>query len=285
MSKNRLEYGLQATLGVPISAERDQDLAGQIRKLRVSFDGTPVLHQVDLDIPKGKLTMLLGFSGSGKTTVLRSLNRLHDCFPNSRIGGEIHLLLGGVWQDINGAPVDLTELRRRVGMVFQTPNVLPTSVIRNLSLPLSLTLRPPKSELQDRVEKALREAHLWNEVEHRLHRPARELSGGQQQRLCLARALALEPEILLLDEPTSSLDFRSTEAIEETLVSLRGRYTLVAVSHDPGQAQRLADTVAVFAEGRVAARCGPNDLQGYASLEAMIRSVMLAERSFNDSGL
>lgn len=258
MSTTQLESVLQTRLSGPVAAKNEQELAGRVRKLRVSFDGEPVLHQVDLDIPKGKLTTLLGFSGSGKTTLLRSLNRLHDCFPSSRIDGEIRLLLGESWQDIVGSPVDRTELRRRVGMVFQTPNVLPTSAIRNLTLPLSLTMRLPKSELRDRAEQALCEAHLWHEVEQRLHRPARELSGGQQERLCLARALALQPKILLLDEPTSSLDFRATEAIEETLISLRGRYTMVAVSHDPGQAQRLADTVAAFAEGRVAARCGPN---------------------------
>ncbi len=225
--------------------------AGEIRGLSVSFGGRPVLAMESLDLHAGELLVLVGRSGSGKTTLLRSLNRLNETFDGCRTSGSVRLGLGGQWSDVYAPGFPVTELRRRVGMVFQTPNVLPTSVERNLAVPLRHVLGVPGRDLPERIERALRETHLWQEVRDRLRAPALSLSGGQQQRLCLARALALEPEFLLLDEPTASLDYRATGRVEELLGELKTRYTLVAVSHSLGQTRRLADRVAVLREGRL----------------------------------
>lgn len=227
----------------------DDDLAGRIRGLAVSFAGRPALAGVDLDLPRGRVTVVLGRSGSGKTTLLRALNRLNDCFPHCHAQGLVQLRLGGVWRDIHQDPAPVEDLRRRVGMVFQTPALLPLSVAKNLTLPLRLTLGLGKAEAQEAGRRALVKAQLWEEVKDRLHQPAAGLSGGQQQRLCLARALALGPEILLLDEPTASLDYQATAKIEELLLSLAGEYTLVVVSHGLRQARRLAHQVAVLRQG------------------------------------
>jgi len=177
------------------------------------------------------------------------------------------------WVDIYRDDLPVTELRRQVGMVFQTPNILPTSVEKNVSLPLKLVLGVKKNEIPFRVEGALREVHLWEEVRDRLHAPAAILSGGQQQRLCLARALALEPVILLLDEPTASLDFRASQKIEELLLSLRDRYTLVAVSHSLSQARRLADKVLVLNEGRMAGSLERSELQQGEMFQKLLEEV------------
>ncbi|MBI4799330.1 MAG: ATP-binding cassette domain-containing protein [Desulfarculus sp.] len=227
----------------------DDNLAGRIRGLKVAFAGRPALAGVDLDLPRGRLTVVLGRSGSGKTTLLRSLNRLNECLPDCRTQGLVQLRLGGTWRDIHQDEAPVEDLRRRVGMVFQTPALLPLSVAKNLTLPLRLTLGLGKAEALEAGQRALVKAQRWDEVKDRLRQPAVGLSGGQQQRLCLARALALGPEILLLDEPTASLDYQATAKIEELLLSLAGEYTLVVVSHGLGQARRLAHQVAVLRQG------------------------------------
>ena len=219
----------------------------RVEKLSVSFGGKRVVHGLDFSVAAGGLTFLLGRSGSGKTTLLRAINRLNECLPGCATSGRVHLQLGGAWVDAYATPVD--NLRRRVGMVFQTPNVLPLSIARNLVMPLRVSLGLSADEAHARMEEALREAHLWREVHDRLDAPAATLSGGQQQRLCLARALALRPEILLLDEPTASLDFKAAQRIEELLLELRSRYTLLVVSHSLGQARRLADALFVLRDG------------------------------------
>lgn len=227
------------------------DLAGRLRDVTVRFGGRTVLDRVALDIPAGRTTVLLGSSGSGKTTLLRTLNRLNEEFPGHERAGRIQLRIDDRDLDIGDPGLDLAYLRRRVAMVFQSPNVLPMSVDRNVRLPLELTLGITGSEADARIEKALSDARVFDDVKDRLHEPASTLSGGQQQRLCLARALALEPTILLLDEPTASLDFRAARKIESLIDSLRERYTILAVSHSIGQAARIADKAAILRDGRV----------------------------------
>ncbi|WP_153111936.1 phosphate ABC transporter ATP-binding protein [Propionivibrio limicola] len=222
----------------------------RIRHLSVSFANRPVLRDLSLDIPAGGLTFLLGRSGSGKTTLLRAINRLNECLPGCATCGQIELQLGATRLDAYAPSTPVEELRRRAGMVFQSPNVLPLSIARNLSLPLAVTLGLGAAECEARTEQALREVHLWNEVKNRLGAPAATLSGGQQQRLCLARTLALRPDILLLDEPTASLDFKAARQIEELLAELKLRYTLLVVSHSLSQAHRLADQVFVLHDGQ-----------------------------------
>lgn len=221
------------------------------RGLRVQFSGQPVLHEVNLSLWVGQITVIVGPSGSGKTTLLRSINRLNECFPHCRTEGAVHLRFDGRSGDIYQGFLPLPELRRRVGMVFQTPTVLPFSIWKNIALPLKVALGLRGGELSERVEWALCEVALWDEVKERLNGNASTLSGGQQQRLCLARVLALEPQILLLDEPTASLDFRTARRIEELLGTLKERYTILAVSHSLSQTRRLADRVCVLREGRI----------------------------------
>jgi len=222
----------------------------RIEHLSVHFSGKAVIDNISMAVPSGGPTFLLGRSGSGKTTLLRAVNRLNECFSNCETQGKIEVLLGGERVDAYGSSTPVQTLRQRIGMVFQNPNVLPMSIARNISLPLEAALSLSASECQDRVEQVLRDVYLWDEVKDRLSSPAIALSGGQQQRLCLARALALQPEILLLDEPTASLDFRAAQQIEELLLELKTRHTLFVVSHSLGQAMRLAEHVFVLHEGK-----------------------------------
>lgn len=247
--------------------------AAVLEHFSVSFGQRQVLQDIQITLEKGKLHVLIGRSGAGKTTFLRSFNRLNEYFPDCRTEGSMRLNIRDQWVDIYRDDLPVTELRRQVGMVFQTPNILPTSVEKNVSLPLKLVLGVKKNEIPIRVEGALREVHLWEEVRDRLHAPAAILSGGQQQRLCLARALALEPVILLLDEPTASLDFRASQKIEELLLSLRDRYTLVAVSHSLSQARRLADKVLVLNEGRMAGSLERSELQQGEMFQKLLEEV------------
>jgi phosphate transport system ATP-binding protein len=251
----------------------DLKAAVTVAGLNVCFAGREVLHGLNAEFYRGRLAVILGRSGSGKTTFLRALNRLNECFPGSETRGSVRLKLQGEWRDIYQSKVPLTELRRRVGMVFQTPHLLPGSVADNLALPGKLVLGWRRREIPERVEMALREAHLWEEVKERLEAPAQTLSGGQQQRLCLARLLALEPEILLLDEPTASLDFRSSLKVEELLLSLKERYTIIAVSHSLSQARRLADAALVFRDGSLVQQLHREDLQAPDTLQALLEEI------------
>ena len=228
-----------------------------IHTLSVAFGGKPIVHELSLDIPAGGITVLLGRSGAGKTTLLRALNRLNECFPGCETTGEASLHLKGTRCPIyypqtygkNGTLASVQELRQRVGMVFQTPNVLPMSIGQNMALPLHVTGITDNNEVQKRMQEALEATGLWEAVRTNLHAPASTLSGGQQQRLCLARALALEPEILLLDEPTASLDPATTETIEQLILTLSSRYGIILVSHTLAQARRLARRVIVLETG------------------------------------
>lgn len=245
-------------------AEQIEVSAISIEHLSVGFSGKAVLTDVNLSVSPGELAVVVGPSGSGKSTLLRAINRLNDCFPDCLTRGTVRVRLDGVSRDVYGDDLSPSELRRRVGMVFQTPAVLPFTVEKNLTMPLRVALGMNGDALTDRVEWALRQASLWDEVKGRMRESAAKLSGGQQQRLCLARALALGPQVLLLDEPTASLDFRASGKIEQLLLRLKTDYCIVAVSHSLSQARRLADRLFVLREGRIVQEMDRGSLQDAA---------------------
>jgi phosphate transport system ATP-binding protein len=223
----------------------------EIHDLTVRFAGQPAVQSITADVRPGEITVVIGPSGSGKSTLLRALNRMNELYPGCTTTGTVRLRLGGPPVEVYRRGLDLAWLRQRAAMVFQTPHVLPMSIRRNLTLPARLTLGLDARTAASRVEQALADVRLLDEVKDRLDRPALELSVGQQQRLCLARALMLEPDVLLLDEPTASLDFRATRQIEELLLALKHRFTILAVSHSLGQTTRLADRCLILREGRL----------------------------------
>lgn len=218
----------------------------EIKNTDLYYGDFHALKNINLDIPANQITAFIGPSGCGKSTLLKSLNRMNDLVEGCRITGE--LLLDG--EDIYG-PMDVNLLRRRVGMVFQKPNPFPMSIYDNIAYgPRTHGIRS-KAKLDDIVEKALRDAAIWDEVKDRLKKSALGMSGGQQQRLCIARALAVEPEVLLMDEPTSALDPISTSKIEDLAVELKKDYTIVMVTHNMQQAARISDKTAFFLLGEV----------------------------------
>ncbi len=217
-----------------------------VERLTAIFGKTEVLRSVTTSIPAMSVTAIIGPSGCGKSTFLRCLNRMHELTPGARVEGSI--LLDG--QDVQGRDVDPVHLRRRVGMVFQRPNPFPTmSVLDNVSS--GLRLNGIKGDHQATVEQCLRQAALWDEVKDRLRAPAISLSGGQQQRLCIARALAVAPEVLLMDEPTSALDPIATAKVEDLIHELKARYTIVIVTHNMQQAARVSDQTAFLYMGEL----------------------------------
>ncbi len=211
-----------------------------IDDLSVSYGAALAIKGASLEIYKNSITALIGPSGCGKSTFLRCLNRMNDLVPSVRIEGR--LLYHGI--DLYGPGVDPIEVRRRIGMVFQRPNPFPKSIYDNVAY--GLRILGMKDNLDDRVEQALKRAAIWDEVKHRLKRSALGLSGGQQQRLCIARAIAVEPDVVLLDEPASALDPISTQAIEDLMHELKKDYTLVIVTHNMQQAARVAEMTAFF---------------------------------------
>jgi phosphate transport system ATP-binding protein len=219
----------------------------RVQRLSVAYDGKPAVREVTLTIRSGEVLALIGPSGCGKTTLLRTLNRLTELTPTASRAGSLTLDDGDV------DALDVTELRRRVTMVFQQPNPFPMSIFDNVAYALreQARRRPRRAELTGAVEDALRRAGLWEEIADDLDRPALRLSGGQQQRLCIARALAARPEVLLLDEPCSALDPRSTETIERLIVELRETLAVVIVTHNLQQAYRVADSVAFMFLGEL----------------------------------
>lgn len=214
----------------------------RVENLSLSYNGKPAYHDVTLSINKGCITALVGPSGCGKTSFLMSINRLTDLIPRCEVSGSIQI--GD--EEILAPKNDVVGLRRRIGMIFQKPNPFPFSVRKNLSFPLREHGIRDRRTVESLTEEALRDVGLWEDVKDRLDTPAQVLSGGQQQRLCLARALVLKPEVLLLDEPCSALDPLSSGVVEDLIASLRGRYTVVVVTHNLAQARRIADHVAVF---------------------------------------
>jgi phosphate transport system ATP-binding protein len=218
-----------------------------IEGLSYSYGDVRALHEITLDIPAEAITVLFGPAGGGKTTLLRLINRLNDLVDGTHMEGRI--LLDG--EDIYRPGVDVTDLRRRVGMVFALPLPLPGTVRSNVLYGPALAGIRDQARLQETLERSLAQAALWDEVKDRLDDPASALSGGQQQRLCIARSLALEPEVLLLDEPTSGLDPISTGKVEESLFELKKDYTIVIVPHSVQQAARVADHAAFLLQGEL----------------------------------
>ncbi len=219
-----------------------------IRDVDFAYGGNQVLYDVSLEVPAQAVTAFIGPSGCGKTTLLRCINRMNDLIEQARIiqGG---IYLGGI--DINAPEVDVVDLRRRVGMVFQKSNPFPKSIYENISYGLRIAGIKKRSQIDEAVEKSLRGAALWDEVKDRLDDGALGLSGGQQQRLCIARALAVEPDVILMDEPCSALDPIATAKIEELIQALKTRYTIVIVTHNMQQAGRVSDHTGFFYLGRL----------------------------------
>jgi phosphate transport system ATP-binding protein len=215
-------------------------------ELRVAFGSNEVLHGVSLAMPRCSVTAIIGPSGCGKSTFLRSLNRMHDLTSSARVTGRV--LLDDI--DVYAPDIDAVLLRRKVGMVFQKPNPFPLMSIRdNVLSGLKLTRTLDRKNADATVERALKQAALWDEVKDRLGSPGLSLSGGQQQRLCIARSLAVEPEVLLMDEPCSALDPVATARIEDLIHSLKGDYTIIIVTHNMQQAARVSDHTAFFLQG------------------------------------
>lgn len=217
------------------------------RDFCVYYGQHKAVKNVNVDFMRGKVTAIIGPSGCGKSTFLRCINRMNDLVDTCHTSGQ--LMLDGV--DIYNKNLDIVELRRRVGMVFQRPNPFPKSIYENVIYGVRLQGRRPRAELDEIVEKSLKQAALFDEVKDRLNSSALGLSGGQQQRLCIARALAIKPEILLMDEPCSALDPKSTARIEDLISELAGKYTIAIVTHNMQQASRVSDYTAFFYEGNL----------------------------------
>ena len=229
--------------------ENRNDLKIRVRNFNFYYGDFHALKDINLDIKEGKITAIIGPSGCGKTTLLRSFNRMHDLYPGNRYEGEITLYPDEI--NIVSKEIDPIFIRMRIGMVFQKPNPFPKSIFENVAYGLRIKGIKSRSELEGRVEEALKNAALWEEVRDRLHENAYTLSGGQQQRLCIARAIAPEPEVLLFDEPTSALDPISTAKIEELVVELKKRLTIVIVTHNMQQAARISDYTAFMYMGKL----------------------------------
>jgi len=213
------------------------------RGVDIFYDTTQAIINVDLDILPNKVTALIGPSGCGKSTFLRAINRMNDLIPICRMNGEMKIS----GQDIYAPEVDVVALRAQVGMVFQKPNPFPKSIFENVAYGLKIhKMTTSKTELQDRVEWSLKSAGLWDEVADRLDQPGNSLSGGQQQRLCIARAIAVKPKVILMDEPCSALDPIATAVVEELIDNLRKDYTIVIVTHSMQQAARISQRTAFF---------------------------------------
>ncbi len=210
------------------------------------YDTNHALKEINIHIPKKKITALIGPSGCGKSTFLKSLNRMNDLVEGCRIEGKITLDDIDIYKDI-----DVTVLRKRVGMVFQKPNPFPMSIYDNIAYGPKIHGIKSKIKLDEIVERSLKQAAIWDECKDRLKKSALSMSGGQQQRLCIARALAVEPEVLLMDEPTSALDPISTSKIEDLALELKEKYTIIMVTHNMQQAARIADKTAFFLLGEI----------------------------------
>jgi len=218
-----------------------------VKDLNLWFGDKQVLKNINISTPRKKLTAIIGPSGCGKSTLIRCFNRMNDLIPEAKIKGSI--LIDGI--DIYSDKMDIYELRMKVGMVFQKPNPFPKSILDNVLFGLKIQGKLSQSQMMAKVEKSIRDAWLWDEVKDRLHDNAFSLSGGQQQRLCIARALATDPEIILLDEPTSALDPQSTAKIEDLLVELKHNVTIIQVTHNIAQAARISDYIAFIYLGEL----------------------------------
>lgn len=224
----------------------EQESKFSVRSLDLFYGDFQALKKISLDIKASRVTALIGPSGCGKSTFLKTLNRMNDLEPNVHVGGTVLLDQTDIFKEL-----DAIELRKRVGMVFQQPNPFPKSVYENVAYGPRINGIKKKSLLDEIVEKSLQQAAIWNEVKDRLHKSALGLSGGQQQRLCIARTLAVEPEVILMDEPTSALDPISTMKIEDLVIELKKDYTIIIVTHNMQQASRISDMTAFFLLGEI----------------------------------
>jgi phosphate transport system ATP-binding protein len=245
--------------GEPVTAEVHEVLAAEeavldINAFRLWYGAAQALYDIQMGIPRGKVTSLIGPSGCGKSTLLRSVNRLNDLIDTVRIEGDMSLNGASIY----GPGVDVIELRKRMGMVFQKSNPFPMSIYENVVYPLRIDGERNRGVLDEVCERSLRGAALWDEVKDRLQQSALGLSGGQQQRLCIARAIAAEPEVLLMDEPCSALDPIATNKIEDLIEELKGEYTILIVTHNMQQAARTSDYTAFMYLGRLI-EYGPTD--------------------------
>ena len=242
----KIEVGARRDSSAPVPSGGPAKVS--VRDLNFFYGKVQALHNISIDIPERVVMAFIGPSGCGKSTFLRTLNRMNDVIPGTRVAGQV--LIDD--HDIYAPGTDVVELRRKVGMVFQKSNPFPKSIFDNVAYGLRINkLTGSRSELQGRVEQALKDAALWNEVKDRLKTSALSLSGGQQQRLCIARALAIRPEVLLMDEPASALDPIATSKIEELIFDLKKQYTIVIVTHNMQQAARVSDTTAFFLLGKL----------------------------------
>ena len=237
----------------------------EIKDLNVQAGGTPILKNINLSIPKGKITVLLGPSGCGKTTLLKCLNRLSDLHPGLKVSGRVII----DDEDIFHPKQDLTAIRRKMGLLSQRPFPLPMSIYKNIAYGLKINGMRDKKVIKKKVERHLRDVGLWEEVSGRLHSPAAKLSIGQQQRLCLARGLAVGPEIILADEPTSALDPISSRKIEEEFLRLKQEYSLIVVTHILRQARRLADHIVFMYFGEIIEQGTPDEIFNYPQSEIL----------------
>ena len=250
-NRERVEHGDKQKEGPPAGphsahvAEAIRDPIVQSRNLHLYYGKSEALKDITMDFPRHDVTALIGPSGCGKSTFLRCLNRMNDLIDDVRTTGTIEFDN----QDITDPALDVIELRRRVGMVFQKPTPFPKSIYENVAYGMRIAGYRQKSALDEIVEKSLRRAALWDEVKDRLHESALGFSGGQHQRLCIARTIAVNPEIILMDEPCSALDPRSTTRIEDLIGELRGEYTIIIVTHNMQQAARVSDWTAFLYEG------------------------------------
>ena len=253
----------QATVPPPLtvparaaeSAASDHPVVVDVERLNFYYGPKRALEDISIQIQKHLVTAFIGPSGCGKSTFLRTLNRMNDIIPGTRVEGRVTI----EGRDVYGGGVDVVALRRRVGMVFQKSNPFPKSIFENVAYGVRINgLAKNRADLHERVEESLQSAAIWDEVKDRLHDSALALSGGQQQRLCIARALAIRPDILLMDEPASALDPIATQRIEELIYQLKRRYTIVIVTHNMQQAARVSDRTAFFWLGRLV-EYGPTD--------------------------
>ena len=240
--------GNEKTLETNIIRMRPEaEVALKTNDLHVHYGDFEAIKGVTMEFEKNKITSLIGPSGCGKSTYLRSLNRMNDTVPGAKVTGEI--IYQGI--DVNVPEVDVFEMRKNIGMVFQRPNPFSKSIYENIAFALRRHGMKDKAALDEIVETSLKQAALWDQVKDQLNKSALALSGGQQQRLCIARAIALKPDILLLDEPASALDPISTSQVEETLLELKEKYTIIIVTHNMQQASRISDYTAFFYLGNV----------------------------------
>ena len=234
-------------MGNTVYEKKTDKLDFKIRNLDLYYGDFQALKGIDMDIPKKKVTALIGPSGCGKSTFIRTLNRMNDLVPSAKIKGKVEF----EGKDIYKNGYNVTELRKQVGMVFQKPNPFPKTIYENIVFGPKIHGTRNKNELNAIVERTLNQVGLWDEVKDRLNKPALGLSGGQQQRLCIARCLAVSPEVLLMDEPTSALDPIATLKIEELIATLQKTYSIVIVTHNMQQAARISDVTAFFLNGVV----------------------------------